>query len=706
MSGLGKLVVQRRSTGAASTLLAELVQAWARDIATGEPRHILELGAERRGARSGCECPSCGLPLTAVNAAKTNFVRRPHFRHPEGAARDDCMVLAARAAVMRQFQEEGWLDLPRRRMSGKAAGLSGAVHEAWVEMPPERVRIRNVDFRDMAAAVLTLEDGRQLRVELMATLETSADLHPEPSGRPVPTIILLVDDPSLAGMAPDELRRRLQLLPDALCWQAHWRDAELAEDASRSALCEALRNLDEVPDDLDLPPDLAPELKRQSVLHFAVMKLLAESKQLRVPGWTAEAEAKLPDGRLVCRKDVSEPELLRVDLAELEVRFGSIVPDVACKAWPVTGGDVLWPLFIEVTVTNHMTSERLARIREAGEPTLEVDLSLTGGRIDRDGLRNLVIDGLEIKRWLFHPAQSRRTSELEREVAIQVDAAKAAAARRAKLRAIPILELADRYRDVALQLADAEAVEDSEGRQPPSAAAEASAARAAFAGVVEALEAHGYPEAGDANLIGARGMIARILSIQLGRPVGYRLDNVAGVLNAIAQSTGVRRAETSVYLIAVRTYKPRLSEKQQAWFEEWAGSVRESVMRNEETYLRDPSYDRLLSLIFPEMSGALAKAGGKRRPEDAPAHGDWKAAKHAGVPTRQTATFLHASSRVGGRRDYLDTKPGEWLRGRDLEEWKRTYPEAAKNWFAGDGVVDSPEVAPTRAQRSRRAGKQ
>lgn len=70
MSGPGNLVVQTAGASGARAMLGELVQAWARDVATGTPIHILELGPERRGAWSGCECPSCGLALTAVNAAK------------------------------------------------------------------------------------------------------------------------------------------------------------------------------------------------------------------------------------------------------------------------------------------------------------------------------------------------------------------------------------------------------------------------------------------------------------------------------------------------------------------------------------------------------------------------------------------------------------------------------------------------------------
>jgi hypothetical protein len=148
------------SVESAKAALCELVMAWARDIETGEPRYIGEIDADHRGKLCGCECPSCRLPLTAVNAAKEKVVRRPHFRHPEGAERDECVVLAARAAAMRLLAEEGVIHLPRRRMSASAEGLSGALHEAWFEVPTQRVRVASIDFRDQTYAVLTLDDGR------------------------------------------------------------------------------------------------------------------------------------------------------------------------------------------------------------------------------------------------------------------------------------------------------------------------------------------------------------------------------------------------------------------------------------------------------------------------------------------------------------------------------------------------------------------
>ena len=104
-------------------VLSELVMAWARDIQTGEPRYILELDTDHRGAQCGCECPSCGLALTGVNVARNQFRKRPHFRHPDGAPKDGCAVLAARSAALRLFSEEGLFELPRRRMSAAVAGF-------------------------------------------------------------------------------------------------------------------------------------------------------------------------------------------------------------------------------------------------------------------------------------------------------------------------------------------------------------------------------------------------------------------------------------------------------------------------------------------------------------------------------------------------------------------------------------------------------
>ena len=160
--------------------------AWAIDQDTGQPWYIGQLDATRRGARCRCLCASCGAPLTAVNAAKSIVIRRPHFRHPDGTNARDCEVLAARLALLRALQQEGVFELPRRRRSAQAQGISGETHEGWVEVPAVRVRITDMRIQDRTEAVLTLEDGRELRVWLIGVPAESAG----PEGAPRAAISL------------------------------------------------------------------------------------------------------------------------------------------------------------------------------------------------------------------------------------------------------------------------------------------------------------------------------------------------------------------------------------------------------------------------------------------------------------------------------------------------------------------------------------
>ncbi|MBB4843183.1 hypothetical protein HNP55_001702 [Paucibacter oligotrophus] len=62
---------------------------------------------------------------------------------------------------------------------------------------------------------------------------------------------------------------------------------------------------------------------------------------------------------------------------------------------------------------------------------------------------------------------------------------------------------------------------------------------------------------------------------------------------------GVRRSTLSVYFIAARAYPLSLSPAQETWFDEWVEEVRQSIRDGETTYLRDPAYNRVLSLLFP-----------------------------------------------------------------------------------------------------------
>ena len=251
--------------------MGDLVMAWARDRTTEDPRYIGELGEHQRGANCNCECISCGLPLVAVNAAKTTFKIRPHFRHPEGAEKSSCLVLAARAAALETLKSTGLLELPRRRQSARVAGLSGEYYEAWVEIPPEQVRVHDFKFHDRVSGILTLEDGRQLKVELIGSV--GPDRSSE-TGALIPTILMSIDDPHIAGMPPEELKKRLRLIVDNASWCAHWNDSTLALEAAEAARAKAVDALDWLDDDVSFPDAVDADVKRETLLHLKAKEIL------------------------------------------------------------------------------------------------------------------------------------------------------------------------------------------------------------------------------------------------------------------------------------------------------------------------------------------------------------------------------------------------------------------------------------------------
>lgn len=617
MTGLGTLVV-RESVGEMAAAMSGLVMAWARDIETGEPRYILELGTDRRGAKCGCECASCGLPLTAVNAGKAEFIRRPHFRHPEGAEKAACLILAARVAVLRTFQQDGWIELPRRRMSHKVAGLSGESYEAWVERPAERRRVSYFDLHDRMVAMLTLDDGRKVRVLLTGTAEDADEL-PGADGLPVPTILLDINEVAVAGMDSADIRRRLSLLPESLCWVRHWQDAELSAQAEVAARADAELHLDEVTAGLEIPEDLDPALKRETVLHLAVKRILAEAGDIWAPGLEAQAMGLTWDGRTLRAHWSVEPHYIELTNVKLERRFGRVVPDVTCRALPdYAGADYLNPLLIEVTVTNQLDSARLERIQETGAAALEIDLSRAGGRVTMEALRELVVADLSLKRWLFHPERDARLRALEGELAEQLAEAlkskedgAARTRRREEFRertlAQPLSEVAAEYMAAAIEWFD------ERRSRPADVGSWGRGQRLTVAG--QKMRLHGFPEAADQTFVGQGGILSILLSIRFGRAVGAKFATLGEVLKETFPSAGPGSAALTLFLIALRSYSPSLNGPEMHLVETWASTIRADIRLGGEFYLRYPVYDRLVAVLFPEMAVGLAKPGGRRMTE-------------------------------------------------------------------------------------------
>ena len=648
---IGDSASKRQAHGALAVPLK-----WAHDALTGEARYIHD--AEVSKLRRACVCPACELTLIPVMAGEPLRIRpTAHFRHPAGAQKDDCSLVAARLAVTRHLLELGVIELPRRRISRTAQGFSGDGYEVWVEEPSERVTVFGARLRDHATAVLTLDDGRLLLVDLTGSRERGGN---NEGGQALVTISL--SDPEIAGLGPDEIRSRLRILPD-IVWCSHWNDEGLAARGDAAAVSAARSALDAwdaasehefcsiLP--LDVDEATVQGLRRETLLHREVKAILEHAAtiatpplEVRVTRCSLEAFAGEWADNTICMTWSTAPRELAINEVRLERRLGRIVPDVIAKlsgrqihthggtrttvddefnedaedtfslAWPLT-------LLIEVTVTHHIDDEKLQRIRELDFPTLEIDLSTLGGRVTLDGLRELVVKQTVGKRWVHHSKLDAKRRQLEAEIdehpltiaLLQ----RLADMRRSKLRAKPAAQWATQYLDATTVFHDANTRIRKSWRQhtgeiskPPLLGAD-SEPWLQLMQAAEALAAHGLPGAADAAMLSDTGLVPRILSIQLNRGIGYAVDSGFQVFNAIRQSGANNKRWDTLYSIAVKAYglKARFKPKQADDYGAWRQTIIDKVAAGDKNYLRPATYDAVLSTLFPDMSRGIANGYGR-----------------------------------------------------------------------------------------------
>ena len=628
---------------------------WAHDAQTGEPRYIHDIAVI--GQSTECKCPACDQVLTPVLAGQL-LRRNPtaHFRHPKGVQKNECTLVAARLATIWHLKERGFIDLPRRRMSANAIGFSGQGYEGWAEKPEERVCISSAVLHDHATALLTLDDGREFLVDLTGQRDAGSD----GQGRAVVTLFL--SDPAIAMMSPDEIRARLRLLPD-IHWCAHWDDQTLQADANLQALQAAREAMDAwgIADEAQflkhLPPDLEPsvtqQLRRETLLHSEVKRILEKASQITTPGFNVKVMRYAPDEFSeewednTLRAEWSTASMtLSLDKTQLEQRKGGLVPDVVCtlrEPRPYIYGvtetwldDVFeelvedshssqrWPqiLLVEVTVTHGIDQEKLRRIQALDMPTLEIDIGSLGGRVTLEGLRRLVVSETIGKRWVHHPAWRLRRQLLETEleqhpVTVRFKE-RLAELRRPHLLATPATEWARIYLAAAMEFFDTNTArwKHREAGIEPVMLGTDSEPWLRLMEAAEALAVHGYPGAADREMVGGAGIISRLLSIQHNRGIGYTFSTGYQVLSAIMQSTPGYQQWHTLYLMAVKAYglDAQLTPRQAERYASWRQGVIDKVNAGDETHLRPPRYDALISVLFPEMEPRLLKGYGITTP--------------------------------------------------------------------------------------------
>jgi hypothetical protein len=581
--------------------LDELVMAWATDRDSGAAKYILEVD---RGLRCSCVCPACGSALEAVNSRNPNWRKRPHFRHTAGTETEDCAVLAARQAILRALADLGdtdgqSFDLPGRTRSVEAQGLSGTIYTGTASAPAIRVLPEAVRLVDAQSAAIRLDDGREVLVQVVATLERSSDL-PAEHRAIIQVVASRAELSALAGLSPKEVRERLRVLLSDGRWCRHWDDDALDAAAAQSANDEAARYID----DSGVLEGEEGASSYESALHLAVKFLIAESKAMQLPALEARVERDVGTTAHWVRNWSTDPWRATFSDVRLEKRLGRAVPDVVAEGPDGT-------ICIEVTVANPLDSSREERYEALAVAVLEIDLRVFSGRVTRDELRAIVVDGLQGKRWVHHPRQAAEQRKL-------ADAYEAEVGRYKQMR---LRQLVDEARDRALAFYDADF--DS-SLQPPLLRA------------LRVLENRGFTGAATLEFYGHARLLPRLVSISLGRPVGYRFDSVFEVVNAIAQSQNLHWAP--LFLMALRVYNPPMSDKHRARVTRWRGEVVELVRAHDQAVSLPSHLDQVIGLFFPELVEPLAQFRVRTRRSEIVASGEGPGSGVAAVSPRGTSS--------------------------------------------------------------------
>lgn len=595
------------SSASAEPLQREYVLAWAYDAATGLPRHIMELTPAERGWRANCICPGCQQPLGAVKPGqlpKNRNERQPHFRHKAGTHKDSCAVLVARMAALEALIGGDRILLPGRRRSSEVQGLSGTYHEAVVSREAESVSIVAVQRAGFTEAQLTLDDGRVLNVRIAAHAGDDTDSGAEAA------LVVYCDDPGVAALPLDDIRRRLVLGPD--CWRRHWNDDELARQANAMALVTAQGYLDwphPAGDFEDFPgEELTHQQQRESLLHRVVKEILQEARFIGLPELVVEAKGTLRNRTPISHRRVMPAERAQLSLVCLERRLGDIIPDViAVRNHPQHP-----QLIVEVTVTNRIGDERRARIAAHGIPAVEIDLNCHGGLVTREELRVLILEDHAGKRWLYHPdAASMREAA---QALVDADLLQDRSARPAPIRPAfatmpPPVLAPGRLRDAAIATA-ASALLDAvrrDGRLRDFAEDTRQVARQDIEAAISDLVRLGFPEARNTALLRADGIsypLLRLVCLRDNRDhrLQSTVDEMVREICAMPVQNGCWHA---LYLMAVKCYAPTLSDDVRDQFGELRSTVLESLCRGESAFERERDWDRLLGICFPELAESL-----------------------------------------------------------------------------------------------------
>lgn len=568
--------------------------AWAVTLVERKATYIGSLRRDQTGLACDCICPACGGRLQAVNAGKSlqemplGKSLRPHFRHDSGQQQDSCLVKMAQIVALQLLMQEKVIHLPEQTSRWTVGGVSGQIYTGIATSAGFPARIANREWVDEHEAKITLEDGRVVWLRLFGTygkgLESSGDA----------IISIKVDDPEVSTWSAEKILKHAQLTGQWMCWEKHFQEDELAQQARLDAENQAQHWCDYIPQDIDLPEGLTHAQRSESVLHWLIKSILENAQYIATPEYSDTITRYMPDQHMESRRVYLEEKVYRISNARLEHRLQGVIPDVICTA---SHGQDSMELMIEVAVTHKVDQSKSARIRSLGLACLEIDTQRLGkgGRTTVDELRTMVLNHTRNKSWVHHPyiELRRRTAEeyLDRLYAEQARELAEERTRTAWLRTLTDEDLLLEYLGLLRQVWDGQPPRDSQGRMCLPSDLVTLLAQRKFRGM-------------DATVI----TVARGLLWMLDAIVNKTTNESSlALLEEAMTGSGPVRLESYVTAIgaAIRMYDPPITTDEVECMQALRRIIKQSLHLGEMTYARTTQYDQALYILFPRLQEPL-----------------------------------------------------------------------------------------------------
>lgn len=577
------------------------LMAWAVTAQSRKATYIGSLSREQTGLKCECICPACGGELQAVNAGRPSEyylqenTLRPFFRHHSGQQNHGCLVRVAQLAALQLLLSKNEIDLPAPKATRSVLGASGTIYKH--EATGDRMRYKVVDriWIDEQEARITLDDGRVVLIRLFGSSKQNED------GLLDAIITIRIDDPEVSTWPPDKILEKAELTDDWLCWDRHWQDSQLNDEAQAKAEADAFDHLDLIPNGLILPDGMSPLQRSESVLHWTIKDMLAKAGNILAPEYIEVISKVMPSGREI-RRVVKFPAMQLI-LSDVRVEFGitGMTPDILCRAQNFKSNADPFDLMIEVAVTHKVDSVKKQRIENKGLACLELDVGLLkrSGRVLVKELHALVCKDPSNKVWINHPEiQKRRASALSELQDIEIQDRK-------------IQESNEQREQWFAELSDSAALQEYLGlvrqRWSNQKTLASNGTIWDLSEMAARLAARGFSGLTE-DIFWSRGsLLWKLDSLRESCRNGNSAQIAFQLFYKTLDSSSVAQRYVSLVLIAIKVYGADMTSEQRQKFEELKKEVLVSLKDGENKFARPKTYDNTISLLFPEMKTGISK---------------------------------------------------------------------------------------------------